>query len=109
MRQIVLVKGETRTLRYQLKKDGVAQDITGMSFSLAAKERATDATYKLGPVSGAIEDAAQGKFSFVVTDSHTAAVFAGVAELAMYDGLGKKTVLSPPGGVRCAVVESILD
>ena len=109
MNPITITRGDTLTFFYQLKEDGAAKDITGMSFKLAVKERATDTAYKIDPVEGTVDDEALGKFSFALADTETGqAAFAGVMEIAMYDGSGNKTTLTAPGGVGFRVVEEVL-
>ena len=109
MNPIVITRGDTLTLSYQLKEDGVAKDITGMTFKLAVKEGITDASYKISPISGTIDDASSGKFSFALTDTETdQAAFAGVMEMAMYDGSGNKTTLTGAGGIAFRLVEDIV-
>jgi hypothetical protein len=107
MSPITLVKGEKRTLRYQLKEDGSEKNISGMSFKFAVKEKIDDTTYKIGPVDGIVDDAANGKFSFTMTAPD--ATFLGLYEVAMYDASNNKTVLTEPRGIVFRVVESILD
>ncbi len=109
MNPLKIVRGDTLTLSYQLREDGVAKDITGMSFKLAVKEGISEASYKIGPVDGAIDDAASGMFSFALTETETdQSPFAGVMEIAMYDALGKKTTLSEAGGVGFRLMEDIV-
>ncbi len=109
MNPITLTRGDTVTLSYQLKEDGAAKDITGMTFKLAVKEAVSDASYKISPVSGTIDDAALGKFSFALTDIETdQSPFAGVMEIAMYDAQSKKTTLTAAGGVVFRLVEDIV-
>ena len=109
MNPMTITRGDTITLSYQLKEDGVAMDITGMSFKLAVKEGMTDTAYKIDPVDGTIDDAALGKFSFALTDTETdQSPFAGVMELAMYDASSNKTTLTAAGGVVFRLVEDIV-
>jgi hypothetical protein len=98
---------ETVTLRYQLKEDGAARDISGMAFTFAAKERHTDTLYKIPPVNGTIENASEGMFSITLT--MPASPFAGLYSIVMEDTGGKRTVLSKPGGTSIRVLESLLD
>jgi hypothetical protein len=107
MSPITLVKGEKRTLRYQLKEDGSQKDIAGMSFKFGVKEKLDDATYRIGPVDGVIDDAASGKFSFTFTAPEE--TFLGLYEVAMHDASSNKTVLTLPRGIGFRVVESIID
>ncbi len=109
MNPIKITRGDNVTLSYQLKEDGVAKDITGMTFKLAVKEGITDASYKVDPVTGTIDDAATGKFSFELTEVETdQSPFAGQMEIAMYNGSGDKTTLSAAGGVEFRLVEDIV-
>ncbi len=109
MNPITITRGDNVTLSYQLKEDDVARDITGMTFKLAVKEGLTDAAYKIDPVDGTIEDASSGKFSFALTDTETGqAPFAGLLEIAMYDGSGNKTTLTGAGGLAFRLVEDIV-
>ena len=109
MNPIALTRGDTVTLSYQLKEDGLEKDITGMTFKLAVKEGITDASYKINPVSGTIDDAATGKFSFELTESETdQSPFAGVMEIAMYDASSNKTTLTGAGGIAFRLVEDIV-
>ncbi len=101
------VKGDMSTIRIQVKENGSPKDVTGMAFKLGVKERSTDSAYKIGPVTGTIDDAVNGKVSFSVASGNAA--FAGVYEIAMYDAESKKAVLTPAGGVGFKVVESIID
>ena len=64
--KLVLVTGDTVTLRYQLISDGFPVDITGNSFKFAAKLNPSEATFIIDPVDGDIDDAAAGKFSFTL-------------------------------------------
>ncbi len=108
MKPITITRGDTVTLKYQLKEDGVALDITVMSFKLAVKERISDTAFKIAAVDGTIDDAATGKFSFALTNTETdQAPFKGLVEIAMYDGSGNKTTLTEPGGVVFRIVEDI--
>ena len=107
MKAMSFVKGETKTISIQIKENGSPKDVTGMAFKLGVKERITDAAYKIGPVTGTIDDALNGKVSFSVAAGNAA--FAGVYEIAMYDAQSKKTVLTPAGGMGFKVVESIID
>ncbi len=109
MNPITITRGDNVTLSYQLKEDGAAKDITGMSFKLAVKVKAADATFKIDPVTGTIDDEAAGKFSFALTDTETdQAPFAGLMEMAMYDASSNKTTLTPAGGLLFKIVEDIL-
>ncbi len=109
MNPIKITRGDNVTLSYQLKEDGVAKDITGMSFKLAVKENLTDTAFKIAAVDGTIDDEATGKFSFALTDTETdQSPFAGVMEIAMYDGSGNKTTLTPPGGLAFRLMEDIV-
>ena len=109
MNPITITRGDTLTLSYQLKEDGVAKDITGMSFKLAVKEGITDASYKVAPVTGTIDDASSGKFSFALTDTETdQASFAGLMEISMYDASSNKTTLTPAGGLAFRLMEDIV-
>jgi len=109
MNTIEIVKGETVTKRYQVKENSVAKDITGMTFKFAVKEKYTDATYLINPITGTIDDAANGKFSFEIGPPNTDTVLQGVFEITMTDGSGKKTVLTPAKGVAFRIVENIID
>jgi hypothetical protein len=105
-----VVRGDSVTLKYQLKEDDVAKDITGMTFKFAVKENITDTTQKIGPVDGTIDDAAGGRFSFELTAAMTdQAPFAGRAEIAMYDSQSRKITLSPPAGLEFRLVEDIIE
>lgn len=107
MSPITLVKGEKRTLRYQLTEDGSQKDISGMSFKFGVKEHLDDEAYKIGPVNGTIDGAESGKFSFTITVPEE--IFLGLYEVVMYDATNNKTVLSSPRGIEFRVVESIID
>lgn len=108
MKPVVIVKADTVTLRYQLTEDGVAKDITGMTFKLAVKEKLSDVAFKIDPVDGDIDDAATGKFSFTLTDSETDQdPFAGKMEIAMFSGTDK-TTLTPAGGIGFRLVEDVI-
>jgi hypothetical protein len=107
MKSRTFVKGEKPTLSYQLKEGGSAKDITGMSFKIGVKEKLNDTSYKIGPVTGDIDDATSGKFSFTFTVPEE--TFKGLYEVAMYDASSNKTVLTSPRGVEFRVVESIVD
>ncbi|KAF0145113.1 MAG: hypothetical protein FD156_1224 [Nitrospirae bacterium] len=103
------VKGETKTISLQLKENGIAKNITGYTFKFAGKAKHSDTAYKIPVINGAITDAANGKFSFTINAADVAAVFSGVFEIAMYDALLKKTVLTPPRGTPVTVHEDIID
>ena len=107
MKALTFETGETVTLRYQLKEDGAAKDITGMSFTFAAKLKHTDASYQIAPVTGVIDEAAEGKFSFTVPMPATP--FSGVYSVLMIDGVGYRTVLSSRGGDAIRAMESLID
>jgi hypothetical protein len=109
MNAVKVVKGDKAVLKYQVKEDGVPKNITGMTFKFAAKQNLDDAAYAISPVNGAIEDAANGKFSFILDSTATATVFTGLFEICMYDGSNNKTALTPAGGVAIKVVENIID
>lgn len=104
--QILAIKGETRTLQYQVLENGTPKNISGMTFKFAAKQKIPDTTYIISPVAGTITDAVNGKFSFTITFT---TVFAGVYEIAMYDATAQKTILTTPGGAPIRVVEDIID
>lgn len=109
MNPIEITRGDKVTLSYQLKEDGTPKDITGMTFKLAVKEGLTDASYKIDPVTGTIDDAAYGKFSFALTDTETdQAAFAGLMEISMYDASSNKTTLTSAGGLSFRLVEDIV-
>ncbi len=109
MKPVTITRGDTVTLSCQLKEDGAAKDITGMSFKLAVKEGITDASYKVSPVDGTIDDAASGKFSFALTETETdQSPFRGFMEIAMYDSSSNKTTLTGAGGVVFRLVEDIV-
>ena len=109
MTPVKVTKGDKATLRYQLREDGAGKDITGMGFKLAVKEKLTDSGHKISPVDGTIDDAANGKFSFVLTSTETdQAPFRGLMEIAMYDGSGDKTTLTPAGGLPFRLVEDVI-
>ena len=99
-------KGEKVTLKYQVKENNAVKDITGMTFKFGAKGENTDTDYKISPIDGTIDDAANGKFSFPVTFS---VVFDGVFEVAMYDASSNKTVLTKPGGQIIEISEDVID
>lgn len=104
-----VVKGDSVTLNYQLKEDGSPRDITGMTLKFGVKEDLADAAYKIDPVTGDIDDAVNGKFSFALTGVQTdQPPFSGVYEIAMYDGSGNKLVLTAPRGVGFRLVEEII-
>jgi|GEM_PF-2906063 hypothetical protein len=107
-----IARADTVKLRYQVvsAESGEPQDITGMSFSFAVKERLEDTTYRIGPVSGVVEDAANGVFSFTLTAAETdQAPFSGLYEIVMTDGAGARTTLTPPGGQRFVLRENVID
>jgi hypothetical protein len=54
-----------------LDGDGIAVDITGYTFRLSIKESKNSSTPIIGPITGTIVNAAQGKFSFAVTSTQT--------------------------------------
>jgi len=107
MRALKFEVNETVTLRYQVKEEGVAKDITGMTFTFAAKERPADAAYRISPLSGTIDDAQDGRFSITLTVPPIA--FAGFYSIVMEDALGKRTVLTRRGGTDIKVLESLLN
>ncbi len=110
MNPVKVTKGDKVTLRYQLREDGAAKDITGMSFKLAVKGKLSDSGHKISPVDGTIDDAAAGNFSFVLTSTETdQAPFRGLMEMAMYDGSGDRTTITPVGGLEFRLVEDIID
>lgn len=109
MNPIEIVKGDTVTKRYQLQKDGVAQPITGMTFKFAVKAKYTDTTYLINPITATIDDAANGKFSFVIGPPDTDTVMTGVFEITMTDGAGKRTTLTPKGGFPFEISENLID
>ncbi len=102
------VKGDKPTLKFQLTQNGAARDITGMTFKLTVKQFITNTVAVIGPVNGALNDVANGKFSFTLDLTNTAPV-RGKMEIAMYDGAGNRTTLTPPGGVDFSVIENIID
>lgn len=104
---LTFVEGEKKTLKIQVKENGSPKDITGMSFKFAVKENLTDTSYKISPVSGTIDDAANGKVSFTFTVPE--GTFLGVYEIAMYDASINKTVITTPGGIEFRVKESLID
>ena len=109
MNPITITRGDTITLSYQLKEDGSPKDITGMSFKLAVKEGLEDASYRISPVSGTVDDAATGKFSFALTETETdQSPFRGSMEISMYDASSNKTTLTAAGGVVFRLVEDIV-
>ena len=109
MKTIGITRGDTVTLKYQIKEDGVAKDITGMAFKFAVKERLSDATFKIATVDGTTDDAANGKFSFELIATETdQAAFAGLYEISMYDSGGAKTTLTPVGGLPFRLVEDMM-
>lgn len=104
-----VIKGDTVTLSYQLKEDGSPKDISGMSFKLAVKENLTDPACRIGPLTGTVQEAASGKFSFALTATETDQTpFSGVYEIAMYDGSGNRLVVTPPRGVPFSLLEDII-
>lgn len=108
MKPVVIVKADTVTLKYQLKEDGVAKDITGMTFKLAVKEKLSDAAFKIDPVDGDIDVALTGEFSFTLTDTETDQdPFAGHLEIAMFSG-PDKTTLTPAGGIGFRLIEDVI-
>lgn len=109
MNALKIVKGDNAVLRYQLKEEGVPKDISMMTFKFAAKQTIDDTSYKISPVTGAIDDAVNGKFSFTLDSAATGTVFTGLFEICMYDGSNNKTALTPAGGVSIKIVESIID
>jgi hypothetical protein len=54
-----------------LDGDGQAVDITGYTFKLSIKESKSSTSTIIGPITGTIISAPQGKFSFLVTSSQT--------------------------------------
>jgi len=109
MKDLRFETGETVTLRYQVRDTvtGLPRDITGMSFRFAAKEKHTDAAYKIAPVAGAIDDAASGLFHITLDMPGTP--FTGVYSVVMEDAGAKRTVLSRAGGNPITVVENLID
>jgi hypothetical protein len=103
---LLVVLDDTKTLRYQIKRDGVVVDITGWTFEFGVKENPGDAAFVIGPVAGTIDDAANGKFSFEV-------LFDTLLELGVYEinyssSSGIKETLTPGNGVEIRIVEKIL-
>jgi hypothetical protein len=103
---VQMVRGETRTVRIQVAKSGRPQDVTGMVFTFAAKRFHYDTVQAIGPITGTVDDQANGLVSFVIDNPQ--AVFNGVCEIAMIDPDGRKLVLTPPRGATCKVDESIV-
>jgi hypothetical protein len=107
---ITITKADTVTLSFQLFEDDVVKDITGFTFKFAVKEKVDDTAYKIDPVDGTIDDAANGKFSFDLTDVETDQdPFEGRYEISMFDGSGNKLTLSGARGVEFLLVEDIID
>lgn len=100
-------KGDKPTLKIQIKENSIAKNITGMTFKLGVKEKLTDTVYKLGPFTGTLDDAPQGKVSF--TFEVGTSVFSGLYEIAMYDAQSNRITLTPAGGLAFRVVENVID
>ncbi len=103
------IKGETRTISLQVIESGIAKNITGYTFKFAAKEKFSDTAYKINVIAGAITDAVNGKLTLTLNAADIDVAFRGVYEIAMYDALLKKTVLTQPRGLPVAVHEDIID
>lgn len=109
---IKMPKGETRTLRYQVKEDGAVKDITSMTFKFAVKEvnELDDSAYAIEPVDGTIDDAVNGKFSFALTEAMTDITpFLGRFSVVMYNASLNKTTLTPVGGKLFEIFEDIIE
>lgn len=110
MKQRTIVSADAVRLRYQALKDGTPLDLTGCTFRFGVKERLSDVQCAIGPVEGVVDDAGSGMFSFGLTGEDTGVPpFSGLYEIAMFDSLGNKNVLTPAGGVIFRVVGEIVD
>ena len=60
---------DNKTLQFQLRESDkiTPVDITGLTFSFFARDKAGDAAYTISPVAGTITNAANGQFEFDVT------------------------------------------
>jgi hypothetical protein len=105
---LVLVTGDTVVLQYQVISEdtGFPVDITGNTFKFAAKLDPTQATYIIDPIDGSIDDAALGKFSFIVPVPATPDN--GVYEVEMQDGGGAALTLTPGGGVAITIALEVI-
>lgn len=101
---LLVVLDDTRTLPYQVKKDGAVVDITGWTFAFEVKD-VPGGTTIIGPVAGTIDDVANGKFSFEVL--FDTLLDTGVYEITRTVG-GKKRALTPGNGVKIEIVEKIV-
>lgn len=104
--ELLVVLDNVLTLPYQITKDGVVVDISGWVFTFSAKELPEDAAEILGPITGDIDVAASGKFSFQITFD---TLFTGVYEILAVDNGGNTIALTPGNGVKIQVVEKIVE
>ncbi|MBI4822662.1 MAG: BppU family phage baseplate upper protein [Nitrospirae bacterium] len=107
LKSLTFTKGDKRILRIQVKENGTPKNITGMTFKFGVKENLADASYKIGPVTGVIDDVSQGHVSFTFNVGTN--VFSGVYEVAMYDAAENRTTLTPAGGLSFRAMENIID
>lgn len=105
--ELEIVRSDTVVLSYQVSEDGTPKDITGLVFKFAAHVE-HDASPRIGPITGTIDNAANGKFSIELTATDTdVAPFSGIYEVAMFDGTDK-TTLTRPGGAPFRLYEDII-
>jgi len=109
------VEGDIPTIRFQVTKNKIPQDISGMTFKLGVKAKFNDAEYLIGPIDGTVDPLTNtdGSFTFEDVDGNSLLTppCKGMYEVAMYDGSTppKRTTLTPPKGVKFEVIENIID
>ena len=94
---------DTKTLRFQLREaDEITPvNISGLTFTFFARDKAGDSTYKISPVTGTITDAANGQFEFdVIMPSDP---FNGKYWITRDDGLGNVDTFIPAEGTEIRI------
>ena len=107
LRPIEITCGATKTLRRKLiDSNGLPVDLTGSAIKGAAREKPSDEAYKIAEIAADLgADPAAGEYSIEVTAP--AAPFSGVWEEVMDVG-GKRTVITPAGGLPIKVLSRIV-
>ena len=112
---ISMEKGEKKVIAYQIKENGVAIDVSAYTFTFGVKRDLYDTVYAFATVAGVIsadDDGVDSIVTFTIPKDSTkalAVIESGRYSVGMYDGVGNKVALTPPGGVSFRLTEDILD
>lgn len=89
MSDVIIYKGDTPTLKRQIKKNNNPVNLSGSTIKFGIKQAVGDGAYLVGPKDCSIIDEQDGKFSVTLTTTDTTATFSdAIGEFEWTDPLG---------------------